>query len=101
MAVANLQATYWPGGRVPSDGHLALWTTGDPSELAQAIAQLGLPHGHSAQLPTVGPASARARRRVTPSTWQPSWSRSVPPDAPSRGCRPRMPGPGGSDQATR
>jgi hypothetical protein len=58
-----LEATFWPGGRVPSDGHLALWGTGD---LVETAAMVMLPAGEPAQLPTVLPASARARRRVRP-----------------------------------
>ncbi|MPZ67670.1 MAG: ATP-dependent helicase, partial [Pseudonocardiaceae bacterium] len=54
----RLQATYWPGGRVPSDGHVALWGTDDP---AAAAAALGLPPGKLAELPTVLPRTARAR----------------------------------------
>ena len=57
----RLQATFWPGGRVPSEGHIAFWGTDDP---AQAVAALGLPSGEPAQLPTILPASARARQRV-------------------------------------
>jgi SNF2-related domain/SNF2 Helicase protein/Helicase conserved C-terminal domain len=56
-----VQATFWPGGRVPADGHLALWGTGD---LPAAVAALGAPPGVPAQLPTAVPASARARRKV-------------------------------------
>ena len=50
----RLQATFWPGGRVPSDGHMAFWGTEDPVEEAAA---LGLPLGEPAVLPTVLPAS--------------------------------------------
>ncbi len=57
----RLQATFWPGGRVPSDGHLALWGVADP---AAAVVGLGLPAGRPATLPTVLPAGPRARRRV-------------------------------------
>ncbi len=57
----RLQATYWPGGRLPSDGHVALWGTDDP---AAAAAALGLPPGKPAQLPTVLPRTARARQVV-------------------------------------
>ena len=56
-----LQATFWPGGRIPSDGHIALWGTDD---VAEAATVLGLPAGEPASLPVVLPASARARRRV-------------------------------------
>ncbi len=59
---AKLQATFWPGGRVPADGHLALWGTDDP---AAAAAELGLPAtGTAARLPAVVPASPRARRKL-------------------------------------
>src|SRR2546429_4828669 len=61
----RLQATFWPGGRVPSEGHMALWGTDDP---AQAAVALGLPRGDLAELPTVLPASAHARKRVVPVT---------------------------------
>ena len=57
----RLQATFWPGGRVPSDGHLALWGEDDPAAAAVA---LGLPAGEPATFPTVLPAGPRARRRV-------------------------------------
>jgi hypothetical protein len=57
----RLQATFWPGGRVPSEGHIALWGTEDPAEAAVA---LGLPGGELAQLPTVLPASGQARKRL-------------------------------------
>ncbi len=56
-----LQATFWPGGRIPADGHLALW---GPDDLAGAVAALGAPPGRPARLPTVEPASPRARRKV-------------------------------------
>ena len=56
-----LQATFWPGGQVPADGHLALW---GPQDLAAAVAALGAPPGTPARLPTAMPASARARRKV-------------------------------------
>ena len=59
----RLQATFWPGGRVPSEGHVAFWGTDDPAE---AVAVLGLPRGEPAQLPTILPASARARQGVVP-----------------------------------
>jgi superfamily II DNA or RNA helicase len=59
----QLQATFWPGGRVPSEGHLAWWGTADPGAAAAAI---GLPPGVPAELPGVLPASAQARRRVVP-----------------------------------
>ncbi len=59
----RLQATFWPGTRVPSDGHVAFWGTEDPAE---AVAVLGLPRGEPVRLPTVLPASARARQRVVP-----------------------------------
>ena len=61
----RLQATFWPGGRIPSEGHIALWGTDDP---AQAAVALGLPRGDLAELPTVLPASAHARKRVVPVT---------------------------------
>src|SRR2546423_14163663 len=57
----RLQATFWPGGRVPSDGHVAFWGTEDPVGDAAA---LGLPRGEPAVLPTVLPASAQARKKV-------------------------------------
>ncbi|MGH4024885.1 MAG: SNF2 helicase-associated domain-containing protein, partial [Pseudonocardiaceae bacterium] len=57
----RLQATFWPGGRVPADGHLALWGTDDPAAAAVAV---GLPGGQPAQLPTVLPRTQRARRVV-------------------------------------
>ncbi|MGH3319986.1 MAG: hypothetical protein ACRDN9_07365, partial [Streptosporangiaceae bacterium] len=56
----RLQATFWPGGQVPSDGHLALWGTDEP---ADAAAALRLPPGEPAALPTVLPRSQRARTR--------------------------------------
>ena len=59
---AGVQATFWPGGRIPADGHVALW---GPADLAAAVAELGAPPGTPARLPTVAPASARARRKVT------------------------------------
>ena len=59
----RLQATFWPGGRVPSEGHVAFWGTDDPAE---AVAALGLPRGEPAHLPTILPASAQARQRVVP-----------------------------------
>ena len=59
----RLQATFWPGGRVPSEGHIALWGADDPAEAAAAV---GLPRGEPAELPTVLPASAQARKRVVP-----------------------------------
>jgi len=59
----QLQATYWPGGRLPSEGHVAWWGTDDPRSAAVA---LGLPPGEPAELPGVLPASAQARRRVLP-----------------------------------
>src|SRR5205085_4846721 len=59
----RLQATFWPGGRVPSEGHIALWGVDDPAEAAAAV---GLPRGEPAELPTVLPASAQARKRVVP-----------------------------------
>jgi hypothetical protein len=58
-----LQATFWPGGRVPSDGHVALWGT---SDVVDAAAVVGLPAGEPARLPTVLPASPRARKRLQP-----------------------------------
>jgi hypothetical protein len=58
---AGVQATFWPGGRIPADGHVALW---GPADLAAAVAELGAPVGTPARLPTVAPASARARRKV-------------------------------------
>ena len=58
-----LQATFWPGGRIPSDGHLALWGVDD---VVEAAAMVMLPPGEPARLPTVLPASSRARRRVVP-----------------------------------
>lgn len=57
----RLQATFWPGGRVPADGHLALW---GPEDLAAVAAELGFPAGEAAELPTVVAASARARRKM-------------------------------------
>jgi hypothetical protein len=57
----RVEATYWPGGRVPADGHLALWGGADPAAGARL---LGLPAGVPATLPTVTPASPRARRKV-------------------------------------
>jgi hypothetical protein len=57
----SLQATYWPGGRIPSDGHVAFWGTDDPSDAAAAF---GLPRGEAAVLPTVLPAGPQARTRV-------------------------------------
>jgi SNF2-related domain/SNF2 Helicase protein/Helicase conserved C-terminal domain len=57
----RVQATFWPGGRIPSEGHMAFWGTDDP---ARDAAALGLPHGEAAVLPTVLPASAQARRKV-------------------------------------
>ena len=57
----RLQATFWPGGRIPSDGHLALW---GPEDLGEAVAELGWPAGTEAELPTVVAASARARRKM-------------------------------------
>jgi hypothetical protein len=59
----RLQATFWPGTRVPADGHLALWGTTD---LAASAAELGLPPGDPATLPTVLPRSPRARAKVMP-----------------------------------
>jgi hypothetical protein len=59
----RLQATFWPGTRVPADGHLALWGTLDP---ASSAAEFGLPPGASATLPTVLAAGPRARTRVAP-----------------------------------
>jgi superfamily II DNA or RNA helicase len=56
-----VQATFWPGGRVPADGHVALWGPADPPS---EVAALGAPAGTPARLPTVAPASAGARRRV-------------------------------------
>jgi hypothetical protein len=56
-----VQATFWPGGRAPGDGHLALW---GPTDLASDVAALGAPAGMRARLPTVAPASARARQKV-------------------------------------
>src|SRR5918995_915458 len=61
----RLQATFWPGGRIPSDGHVAFWGTDAP---ADAAAALGLPAGEPADLPTVLPASANARKRVLATT---------------------------------
>ena len=55
-----VQATFWPGGRVPADGHVALWGPGD---LAGAVEALGAPAGTPARLPVVAPASPRARRK--------------------------------------
>lgn len=60
-SVARLQATFWPAARLPADGHLALW---GPSDLESAARDLGLPVGGPATLPTVLPASPRARTRV-------------------------------------
>ncbi|MGH3812626.1 MAG: ATP-dependent helicase, partial [Pseudonocardiaceae bacterium] len=57
----RLQATYWPGGRVPAEGHLALWGGDGPAAAAVA---LGLPAGQPAELPTVLPEGPRARRAV-------------------------------------
>ncbi|CAN5840144.1 DEAD/DEAH box helicase [soil metagenome] len=57
----TLQATFWPGGRVPADGHLALWGA---SDLAGAATELGLPAGRPATLPTVLPRSPQSRTRV-------------------------------------
>ena len=57
----RLQATFWPGGRVPADGHLALWGGDDP---ARAAAAFGMPAGEAAVLPAVAPANPRARRKV-------------------------------------
>jgi superfamily II DNA or RNA helicase len=57
----NLQATFWPGGRVPADGHLALWGGDD---LVRRAEELGFPPGEPAELPTVLPASPRARKNV-------------------------------------
>ena len=57
----RLQATFWPGGRIPADGHVALWGTSDP---AGAAVELGLPPGEPASLPTVLRAEPNARRRV-------------------------------------
>ncbi len=57
----RLQATFWPGGRVPAEGHVAFWGTDDPAGDAAA---LGLPRGEPALLPTVLPASAQARKKV-------------------------------------
>ena len=57
----NLQATFWPGTRIPADGRLALWGT---TELPEALRTLGLPAGESATLPTVLPRTPRARTRV-------------------------------------
>jgi superfamily II DNA or RNA helicase len=59
----QLQATFWPGGRLPSEGHVAWWGTDDPRSAAVAF---GLPPGEPAELPGVLPASAQARRRVVP-----------------------------------
>ncbi len=56
-----VQATFWPGGRVPADAHLAPW---GPNDLVTVMAALGSPPGTPAQLATVVPASARARRKV-------------------------------------
>jgi hypothetical protein len=56
-----LQATFWPGGRVPADGHVAFWGTADPAATA---VELGLPPGEPAELPTVLPAEPYARKRV-------------------------------------
>jgi len=93
-----LQATYWPGGRVPSEGHLAWWGTADPGAAAVAI---GLPPGEPAELPGVLPASARARRRVVPA---PIPARVVPVQSavralaalPPRSGLPRWPPPSDS-----
>ncbi|WP_205745819.1 DEAD/DEAH box helicase [Egibacter rhizosphaerae] len=57
----RLQATFWPGGRVPSDGHLALWGVDDLEAAATAHA---LPGGATVTLPTVLPRTPRARTRV-------------------------------------
>jgi superfamily II DNA or RNA helicase len=56
-----VQATFWPAGRVPADGHVALW---GPDDLAGAVDALGAPAGTPARLPVVAPASPRARRKV-------------------------------------
>jgi hypothetical protein len=58
-----LQATFWPGGRIPADGHIAFWGTADP---AGAALELGLPPGEPAQLPTVLAAEPHARRTSRP-----------------------------------
>lgn len=57
----QLQATFWPGGRVPADGHVAWWGTADPEREA---AELALPAGDPATVPVALPASPRARTRV-------------------------------------
>jgi hypothetical protein len=63
----RLQATFWPGGRIPADGHIAFWGTADP---AGAAVELGLLPGEPAQLPTVLAAEPHARRRVAQVTVQ-------------------------------
>ena len=63
MLPGRLQATFWPGGRIPSDGHLALWGVEDSVAAAKS---LGLPQGRPAQLPTVLPATAKSLKKVAP-----------------------------------
>ncbi|MGW5360561.1 DEAD/DEAH box helicase [Actinopolymorpha pittospori] len=46
---------------MPADGHLALWGGDD---LVRRVEEMGFPPGESAELPTVLPASARARKKV-------------------------------------
>ncbi|HSK91084.1 MAG TPA: DEAD/DEAH box helicase [Euzebyales bacterium] len=57
----RLQATFVPGGRVPADGHMALWGVVD---LAGAIDEVGIPAGTTVTVPTVLPRTPRARTRV-------------------------------------
>lgn len=64
MDIGDLQATYWPGGQLPSDGHMAWWSPDPLADPDDAIRELGLPAGQLADLPTVLPASPRARKKV-------------------------------------
>jgi superfamily II DNA or RNA helicase len=59
----RLQATFCPGRRSASGGHLAFWGT-DGAELEDALSDLGFPSGEAVALQTVLPRTARARTRV-------------------------------------
>src|SRR5690606_37603995 len=59
----RLQATFWPADHQPVGGRMVLW--GVP-EVAEALAEAGLPEGDPVVLRTVAPRSPRARTRVRP-----------------------------------
>jgi len=83
------------GGRVPSEGHMAFWGTDDPAERPQ---RWGLPNGEPAELPTVLPASVRARTRVGRLTFRRGGTDSLCGSSP---CRPSRDWPGCNGPATR